>query len=109
MTLEDTFEEVYEILSYMDKATVMKIPEEILYLIKNKRNKEYKTRIDLNNIFDEENISSDAVDILCYLEYKYMMDDEERENIDKIKYEIINKEEEEKKKKFDVEKLFKNE
>lgn len=107
MNLEDSFEEVYEILSYMDKATVMKIPEKILELIKERRNQDYKTSIDKDNIFDEKNLSKEAVDILCYLEYKYIMEYEERADVDKIKYDMISKEEEEKKKRFDVENIFK--
>lgn len=36
MIESDTYSEVYEILSYMDKSTVMKIPSEILEKSKKK-------------------------------------------------------------------------
>lgn len=50
MISSNTYEELYEILSYMDKVTVMKIPENILINIKNKRNINFKTKIDKNDI-----------------------------------------------------------
>lgn len=37
MITSNTYKELYEILSYMDKTTVMKIPIEILQTIKNKK------------------------------------------------------------------------
>ena len=69
----NTYEELYEVLRYMDKPTVMKIPESILRNILEKRNKEFETRIDKNDLFKEENMSKEAVDILCWLEYKFLM------------------------------------
>ena len=37
MITSKTYKEVYEILSYMDKVTVMKIPMDILQTIKKKK------------------------------------------------------------------------
>ena len=37
----DTYSEVYEILSYMNKSIVMKVPVEILGVIKENRNLDY--------------------------------------------------------------------
>ena len=39
MVSSNTYEEIYEILSYMNKSTVMKVPENILKNISEKRNK----------------------------------------------------------------------
>lgn len=82
MISSNTYEEVYEILSYMDKITVMKVPEEILNTIKKKRNVNYKTKIDKNDIFNEENISKEAIDFLCWIDYKYWMDENRKIKID---------------------------
>lgn len=94
MVLSNIYEEVYEVLSYMDKVTVMQVPEYILRNIKQKRNPNFKTNIDKADIFNEDNISKEAVDILCWLNYKYIMDNEKKIKVDKIKNEKIQKLEE---------------
>ena len=107
MNKENVYEEVYEILSYMDKITVMKIPLDLLTTIKNLRNKDFKTNINKNEVFNENNISKEAVDLLCWLDYTYWKSDEEKREIDKIikeKEQII---ELEKRQKYNPDNLFK--
>ena len=65
-----TYKELYEILSYMDKVTVMKIPISILQTIKNKKDNRYITKIDKNDLFNEHNVNRETIDLLCYL-YKH--------------------------------------
>lgn len=65
-----TYKELYEILSYMDKVTVMKIPISILQTIKDKKDNRYITKIDKNDLFNEHNVNRETIDILCYL-YKH--------------------------------------
>ena len=100
----NTYEELYEVLRYMDKTTVMKIPESILRNILEKRNKEFETRIDKNDLFKEENMSKEAVDILCWLEYKFWMSEENKKEIDKIKNRKLKEMEN---KNYDLNNLFK--
>lgn len=70
MITSKTYKELYEILSYMDKATVMKIPIEILQNIKKKKDNNYITKIDKKDIFNEENVNRETIDLLCYF-YKH--------------------------------------
>ncbi len=100
MISSDTYEEVYEILSYMDKATVMKIPKEILKVIKTKRNINFKTKINKDDIFNEENVSKEAIDFICWLSYKYWIDQNRKSEINKINIEKVKKIEEEKREKY---------
>lgn len=65
-----TYKELYEILSYMDKVTVMKIPISILQTIKNKKDNRYITKIDKNDLFNEHNVNRETIDLLCYF-YKH--------------------------------------
>ena len=104
MISSNTYEEVYQVLKQMDKVTVMKIPENILSNIINQRNSKFKTSIDKYNLFNENNISRDAMDILCCITYNYWMDDNEKQEIDKINMEY----EEAKERKYDPNSLFKN-
>lgn len=90
----------------MDKLTVMKIPEEILRTINEKRNKEYITRIDKNDIFNEKNVSKSVLDLICYFEYNYWMDDIKKHEIDEIHKRKFEKNEAEKRKKYNYNNLF---
>lgn len=72
------YAEVYEILSYMNKITVMKIPIEILTLLKNKRDRSYISRIDKKDIFNKNNIEKETLDILAYFDLHYWANGEEK-------------------------------
>ena len=78
------YQEVYEILSLMDKKTVMKIPLEILQTIKENRNKEYVTQIDKNDIFNIENLNEDTIKLLSLIDLNYWINTEKYENITKF-------------------------
>lgn len=107
MISSNSLEEVYEVLSLMDKCSVMKIPEEILYFIKEKRNDKYRPQIDKNDIFNEKNISKEAMDLLCYFDYHYWIDENKRKQVDRIHQIKIQKVEEEKKLKYNTSDVFK--
>lgn len=68
----------------MDKQTVMKIPETILNTIKHNRDLNYISKINPNDLFNEKNISKEAMDILCYLDYKYWMSNKKKKEVDII-------------------------
>ena len=82
----NTYEEVYEILSYMDKMTVMKIPIELLKIIKNNRNENYKTLVDKNDIFNMKNISDETRHVLAWLDVNYWMCEEKKKHLKEIYY-----------------------
>lgn len=106
MNIENVYAETFEILSYMDKMTVMKIPVNVLSSIKNLRNKNFKTNIDKNDIFNENNISKEAVDLLCWLDYTYWSNENEKEEINNIIKENNRVEEINKREKYNPDNLF---
>ena len=106
MVSSNTYEEIYEILSYMNKSTVMKVPENILKNISEKRNKNFKTKIDKNDLFNEENASKEAIDILCWIEYKFWMDNGRKNEIDRIKISKLTDIEKEKYEKYNPDNIF---
>lgn len=77
----DTYSEIYEILSYMNKSIVMKVPVEILEVIKENRNMEYVSKIDKADLFNLNNISKDTINVLAWLDVNYWIDKEKREKI----------------------------
>lgn len=108
MNIENTYEEVYEILSHMDKITVMKIPINILNIITENRNYHFKTNIDINDIFNEQNISTEAIDLLCWLDYNFWANPIEKEEINTIINLENKKNDEIKRKKYNPDNLFNN-
>ena len=70
MITSKTSTELYDILKYMDKVTVMKIPIDILKQIKNNKDNNYISRVDKDDLFNESNVSKDTIDLLCYF-YKH--------------------------------------
>lgn len=74
----DLYAEVFEILSCMDKQTVMKIPMEMLELLKEERNKNYVSRIDREDLFNVNNIDQRTVDLITWFNINYWADEEEK-------------------------------
>ena len=108
MISPNTYEEVYEILCLIDKGTLTKIPKTVLENIDKRRNSKYKTRIDKNNIFNRNNISEEALNLLCYIEYHYLLDSNEKNKVSKIISELEMKSHLEKAKKFNSDDIFRN-
>ena len=81
MISENVYAEVFEILSYMNKSVVMKIPMEILESINKKRNRNYISKIDKNDIFNTNNINYDTVKVLAWLDVNYWMNKDKKEKL----------------------------
>lgn len=77
----DTYSEVYEILSCMDKSIVMKVPFELLLVIKENRNMDYTSKINKDDLFNLNNISKDAINVLAWLDANYWISNEKKENL----------------------------
>ena len=75
------YSEVYEILKNMDKYTVMKIPIEILENIKNNRDKKYISKIEPNDLFNKNNISEKAIEIIAWIYVNYWAEMQEKEEL----------------------------
>lgn len=104
----DVYSEVYEILSYMDKSTVMKIPMEILNNIKENRNVNYVSAIDSNDLFNLNNLKKETVDVLICLDINFWMNDIKKNKLKKQYLEKNTQKQEELKQQFQSQKLFDN-
>ena len=107
MILANTYEELYEILNLMDKTTVMKVPIDILKTIKEQRNPEYQTKIDKNDIFNENNVNKETIDLLCYLDYYYWMDERKKSEVDRIRKQMLQEDENKKREQYNPNNIFK--
>lgn len=96
------YSEIYEILKYMDKDVVMKIPLEILENINNKRDKIYKTQIKKEDIFNPNNVLPETIKVLNWIDINFWMSKEKKEKVlKKLKKQELEKE------KYNYDNLFK--
>lgn len=98
----EMYTEVFELLSYMDKTIVMKIPVEILEYIKQNRDSNYKVRIDKEDIFNPNNLDKTTISFITALTIKYIADDKEKQMIIDACKENDLKSEKVKKEQYDV-------
>ncbi len=78
VTDDIAYAEVFEILSYMNRSAIMKIPVEVIQYIKENRNTEYISNINPNNIFNPQNVSDKAREILAWLDITYLATNESK-------------------------------
>lgn len=81
VTIEDSYEEVYQILTHLKINEYEKIPTNIVSYYKTHRNKNYKFMYDYNKGYNEQIISKNALKILYKIYYNYILSD-----IDKKKF-----------------------
>ena len=83
MISSKVYSEVYEILSYMDKITVMKIPIDILEEIKNNRDVNYSSRINPTDPFNKKNVDRQTRVFIAWLDYNYWANSDEKTKLKK--------------------------
>ena len=107
MISRNVYSEVFELLGYMDKITVMKIPIEILNKIKKNKNDEYISKIDKNNIFNRDNVLTETIKYIAWLDVNFWESEEEKERLKKIHLKKLNEEEKVKNNQYKADDLFK--
>ncbi len=70
--------ELYEVLKYVDKEAINKIPESFLKMIERDRKKEYIKEIDLDKPIEEWELSREARGMLAYIFVNYWTTEEEK-------------------------------
>ena len=103
----NAYTEVYEILKCIHKSDYDKIPKNIVELISNNRNLEYKFNYDMDKTLEEQNVSKKAKTIIAILFRDYWSTYEQKEKILKKEKHDRQKVEEEKREKFKTDKIFK--
>lgn len=101
--------ELDEILSYLSEEDLNKIPFEIRQAITEEKDKLYQWKYDENKELNEQNINRKTVALLSYLNMEYLLDEEQRLLIEELHKLNENKEEEQKRKVYNSEMLFKKE
>ncbi len=103
------YAEVDVILSYMDNIYIEKIPLEVRKLFKDERLQGYEPKINPKIPLDEQNLQTKTYTILAMLNLNYWCEDEkEKQELIEIYAENDKKKEEELRKKYNPDNLFKN-
>ena len=100
--------EINEILKYLPKEEVEKIPSKLREFFKEVESKDYVTNINPDLPLDEQNIKEKTKDIIALIYRNYWCSEEERKELDQKLIENDRKFEEELREKYNPDNIFKN-
>lgn len=101
------YAEVDKILSFMEEIYVEKIPNKMREMFKNEKLQNYEPEIDLRIPLEEQNLQRKTYVILAMLNLNYWCDENEKQELLKLYAENDRKKEEEFRKKFNPDNMFK--
>ena len=76
--------EVDEILNYMSRENLRKIPENIRKEIKNNKDENYTWKFDVSKKLKDQNLNRNTILILSYLNMKYLLNEQQKKFIKNI-------------------------
>ncbi len=100
--------EINEILKYLPKEEVEKIPSKLREFFKEVSSKDYVTNINPNMPLDKQQIKEKTKDIIALIYRNYWCSEEERKELDQKLIENDQKFEEELREKYNPDNIFKN-
>ena len=101
------YKEVIEILNFVPKESVDKIPETMLEVFKTKMDKDWDFKVDINKSFDEQNLLDETKAIFAIIFRDYWATPYQKERIEAKERYDRQKIEEEKKNKYNPDDIFK--
>ena len=100
--------EVSTILNHLSKNDYNKIPEELIKIIEENKDKEYVWDYNETKDLENQDVSRDTIAILTYINMQYLLNEKQREFMQKNLHENQKKIEEAKREKYNPDDLFKN-
>lgn len=104
-SLRKSYSEVYEIINLMDIEYLDKIPDKVKELIKNERDKDFKTKIEIDIPLEKQGLQRDTLTILTILYLNYWCESEQEK---KELIELFNEVDKTNAEKYSYENLFNN-
>ena len=101
--VNNVFAEVYSILNALGDKFFLRIPQNVIDVIEQKRNLNYDVKIDSQKPLNQQNVSKEAIAMICYLHINYWC----KSNEEKRKIHNMLKENEEYELKKMYERMFK--
>ena len=106
---KDAYVEVLGILALLDEEQKNRIPKKLKEFFENNKNQDYQVNIDSNIPLEEQNLLQETVDILAMLKLNYWCTNEkEKEGLFNLLNENEKKYQEELRKKYNPNNLFKD-
>lgn len=99
--------EVNEILNYVEDKYILKIPTDILEIIKTYKSEQNLFKYDITKPLYEQNVHRETFEILSYINYNFWLNDEDKNAYKKIYYDNFIKVENEKREKNNPDNIFK--
>lgn len=84
MEYEKCLVEVDEVLNYLSKEELNKIPEDVLKGIKKHKDKEYIWKYDESKRLEEQKFDRNTIVILSYINMEYLLSKEQKDLMEKI-------------------------
>lgn len=79
-----SFAEVLEVLKYVDESLVVKIPTKLLDHFREHQKRDFIVNIDIDDVFNKNNISKEALALLAYIDMEYWAGEEEKYELKKL-------------------------
>lgn len=108
MEYENCLVELDEVLNYLSKENLYKIPEEIREGIKSQKSKEYIWKYDETKKLKEQNLNRKTIAMLSYLNMEYLLNNEQKELMKEIHEINEQNQEKENQEKYNMNNLFNN-
>lgn len=106
MDISKRLVEVDEILNYLSADDLNKIPEDVRQIIKENKDRDYIWNYDTSKSLKEQDVSSETISILSYLNMEYLLNDKQKDLMQKIYETADARIEEEKRKKYSPNDIF---
>lgn len=100
--------EVDEVLKYLNPEELVKIPVNVRKAISDNKDKNYDWEYDVSKKLEDQNLNRKSIAILSYLNMEYLLNDEQRKLMEQIHKLNEQKQEEEKKVRYNPDNIFKN-
>ena len=85
----DRLSELDVLLNYIEPEEWVKIPDNVIFYIKENKNNEYVWEYDETKSLEEQNLTKETFSLLTFIMYKYIASNEERIEIEKLLEENI--------------------
>jgi len=106
--IKKAYAEVFEIFQYIDEEHIDKIPRKFIKFISEERDAEYIAKINPNQPLEEQDLMEETINILALLKLDYWCNEEERQELLNILKQNENEYQEELRKKYNPDNIFKN-
>lgn len=84
VNIQDRLVELDAVLEYMDDSDWVKIPDKVIFYIKENKSKDYTWTYDESKSLEDQDIHQDTFSLLSVISYKYIATEEEKEQMKAI-------------------------